>query len=491
MSGRALQIFGLTIARTTSLPRAVGGLHLFGLTVIRTKQLSPVDGQGGGWARWVGWPVVREPFAGAWSQNEEARLEDILTFAAVYACVTLIATDIAKMLCRVVARDGEGIWNESDSPPWAVRVLAKPNRYQNRVDFFTSWFLSLLLHGNTYVLKARDARTVVSAMYVLDPGRVRVLVAPDGSVFYELQVDNLANVPPDPVTGKGVIIPASEIMHDRINPLYHPLVGVSPIYACGMAALQGIRIQQNATRFFANGSKPGGVLTAPGEVSQETADRIKVYWDSNFSGENIGKVAVLGNGLAYQGMSISANESQLIQQLRWTAENVCTAYRVPPYMIGVGPPPNYNNIEALNMAYYSQCLQEKVERAELVLDDGLELNDPYGTEFDIDDLLRMDSKTQMSVIKEGVGAGVMKPNEGRLKLNLSPVTGGDTPYLQNQNWSLEALDKRENAPAPPPALPALPTAGPRPPAAREPAPAMDERTLIALCRKAWEECPAA
>jgi phage portal protein BeeE len=37
----------------------------------------------------------------------------------------------------------------------------------------------------------------------------------------------------------------------------------------------------------------------------------------------------------------------------------------------------------------------------------------------------------------------MKPNEARLKENLPPVEGGDTPYLQQQNWSLAQLDKRD------------------------------------------------
>ncbi len=55
----------------------------------------------------------------------------------------------------------------------------------------------------------------------------------------------------------------------------------------------------------------------------------------------------------------------------------------------------------------------------------------------------MDSLTMMQTIQQGIGAGVLKPNEGRADLNLLPVTGGDTPYLQQQNYSLEALAKRD------------------------------------------------
>jgi hypothetical protein len=52
-------------------------------------------------------------------------------------------------------------------------------------------------------------------------------------------------------------------------------------------------------------------------------------------------------------------------------------------MVGIGQPPTYNNIEALNQAYYSQCLQSLIESIELLLDEGLELPKPLGTEFEL------------------------------------------------------------------------------------------------------------
>jgi HK97 family phage portal protein len=423
-----VQIFGLTIARTKSLE-------------LQTKSvptaLTSVDNRGG----W--WPIVREPFAGAWQRNEEITVDTVLTYGAVFACVTLIASDISKMRLRLVELDGNGIWIETENPAYSP-VLRRPNRFQNRIQFIESWVLSKLNHGNTYVLKQRDQRNVVTALYVLDPTRTRPLVAPDGGVYYALKKDAISQI------GDDVIVPASEIIHDRMNCFFHPLVGLSPIYACGLAALQGTKIQNNSTLFFANGSQPGGVLTAPGPIQQATADRVKAKWETEFGGaSNFGKVAVLGDGLKYEPMMMKFIDAQLIEQLKWTGENVCTCFRVPSYMVGIGPPPNYNNIEALNQQYYAQGLQYLVEGIELNLDEGLELKKPFGTEFDLDDLLRMDSATMMSTIKEGIGAAVMTPNEGRKKLNLGPKKGGDTPYLQQQNYSIAALDRRDKAaPAP-------------------------------------------
>jgi phage portal protein BeeE len=49
----------------------------------------------------------------------------------------------------------KGIWTETDSPAFSP-VLRKPNRYQNRIQFWESWILSKLTRGNAYVLKERD-----------------------------------------------------------------------------------------------------------------------------------------------------------------------------------------------------------------------------------------------------------------------------------------------------------------------------------------------
>jgi HK97 family phage portal protein len=221
-----------------------------------------------------------------------------------------------------------------------------------------------------------------------------------------------------------------------------------------LPAIQGLRIQNSSTQFFANGSNPGGILTAPGAISDETAARLKQHWEQNYTGVNVGKIAVLGDGLKYEKMAVNAVDAQLIEQLKWTAETVCSCYHVPAYMVGVGAPPNYNNIEALNQQYYTQCLQALIEAIELLLDEGLELPAPYGTEMDLDGLLRMDTATQYKAIADGISGAFLTPNEGRRKLDLPPVKGGDSPYMQQQNFSLAALDQPTPPTDPAPATPA-------------------------------------
>ena len=392
--------------------------------------VAPVDNRGG----W--WPWVREPHTGAWQKNEEWCADTVAAYHAVYACITLISADIGKMPFSTVREDQNGIWVPFNDQRY--KVLRKPNPYQNHIQFKEWWITSKLFRGNAYGLKERASNGEVKAIYVLDPTRVQVLVSTDGSVYYQLGQDDLNGQPEASVT-----VPASEIIHDRMNCLFHPLVGVSPLYASGLAASQGMKIQNDSDKFFANGANPGGVLTAPGAISDETAKRLKARWDTDYTGSNAGKVAVLGDGLKFEPMRMTAVDAQLIEQLRWTAEVVCSTFHVPAYKIGVGTMPTYNNIDAQNKDYYSQCLQSLIENMELCIDEGLEFEQGAGVELDLDVLFRMDSATQIDTLGKGVSGRIMTNNEARKRLNLGPITGGDTIYMQQQDYSMAAIAARD------------------------------------------------
>lgn len=404
-------------------------MRILGLTITREKAMAPVAPRSGGW-----WPIIREGFAGAWQQNVEVKFDAVLSNHADFSCRTLIASDIGKLRIKLVLKQGE-IWQETTNPAYSP-VLRKPNHFQTRQQFMECWVFSKLQRGNTYVLKQRDGRGVVTRLYVLDPNLVTPLIAEDGSVFYQLSADPLASIE------ESIVVPAREIIHDRFNCFFHPLVGLSPIYAGGLAAMHGLAIQNMSASFFQNGAQPGGILTAPGAISDETAARLKATWEANYGGKNRGRVAVVGDNLKYEAMTAKAVDSQLLEQLKWTAEVVCSTYHVPPYKAGVGAAPTYNNIQALNVEYYSQCLQALIEAIEACLDEGLGMDGvTMGTELDLDGLLRMDSVTQMEVLDKG--KSIMTPDEQRKKLDLPPVDGGDVVYRQQQDYSLAALAKRD------------------------------------------------
>jgi HK97 family phage portal protein len=399
----------------------------------------------GGW-----WPIIREPFTGAWQRNITWSRETVLAHFAVYACINRIANDIGNMPWRITEVDGNGIWHPVDISSKSP-VLRRPNRYQNDIQFRQWWAMSKLTHGNTYVLLGRDNRGEVVNEYILDPCGAQVLVSPDGSVFYQFQTDNLTGI-----TESQVAIPASEIIHDRMNCLYHPLVGTSPLFACGASAALGLKMQEDSALFFSNGANPGGVLTAPGAISDETAKELKAGWNANYQGANAGKIAVLGDGLKFEAMRMNYRDAQLIEQLKFNAEMICSVYGVPPFKIGLGTIPAGMKVPDMELLYYNNALHTPIEEMERCQDDALKLDGAdRRTELDTDTLLRMDPATFADVQIKLTSGAINTPNESRRALNKPPLVGGDTVYMQQQDFPLDQVRLNKIEPPAPVAAPVV------------------------------------
>lgn len=383
--------------------------------------------------------TIFEFFGGAWQRDiAVSPCENLLAIAAVSRCINLIADDIGKLRIKLVELK-EGIWQERTDPSPAFQpVLRKPNRYQTRIQFLQQWMVSKLLHGNTYVYKERDGKGNVVALYVLDPKKVSPLVTPDGDVYYRCGADNLTQTP-----GGYAGLHHSEIIHDRAFCPFHPLCGVPPLYSVARTGTQSLKMQANAERFFANMSRPSGQLTSPTTINPDTAKRLKEQFEQNFAGANIGRLLVSGDGLKYEPMTVDFEQSQFIEQMGFTVEDIARGFGVPLYKLSAGKNPTFTNVGAMNQDYYSQALQIHIEAIELLLDEGLALPMDRGIELDLAALLRMDQEALSKFVDTGIKGAFMTPNEGRAMFNLPPKTGGNELYLQQQNFSLPALMKRD------------------------------------------------
>lgn len=397
----------------------------------RKKSYQTVQSGSNGWNPMF----VNEPYSGAWQKNDELTLKDNASFYAVFACVSLISKDIGK-LPVLLKKQQQGVKVLAQTPLDLQRIWSKPNNYQNWQQFQENWTTSLLLRGNTYIFKQRDVFGQLMRLVVLNPDRVTPLVDDSGNVFYQLSNDNLTQT-------TSTIVPASEIIHDRINCFYHPLVGLTPIMACAAASAQGLSILENAKNFFKNNSRPGGILMAPGPIDKDKAQEIQNRWNQKYSGAGFGTTAVVGDNMQYTTIGMSASDSQLIEQLGMSASIVATAFNVPPFKIGIASVPG-GKVSDHNEIYYSDCLQAYIEARENLLDDGLGLI-ALGVEafLDIEVLIRMDSGSKITYYKDGIGSAIFTPNEARKALGYLPVPGGDSPLIQQQNYSLEALAKRD------------------------------------------------
>lgn len=377
-------------------------------------------------------PIVREPYTGAWQLNDSITTESALSNPSVFGCVSAISADIGKIAPPLLLEeDAQGFWFEKSNPAYTP-VLRTPNRYQTAQQFHEQVVLSLLLHGNAYLLKNRDDRGVVNQLYVLDPARVKVLVAPDGSVYYELQPNDLAGIAAS--ADPPVIAPAREIIHVRINCFFHPLMGISPLYAVAGAVAQAQAIQSSSSAFFTNGGRSPFALVAPTKLDPLSAERAKA---EALKFKTSGTM-VLELGMQIVPMPTTAADTQLIAQLGWTEETIAKCFRFPINLLNSAKQPPYANAEASQLQYKA-CLEPYMVAIANGLTTGLELPLYLKIEFDDTLLMWMDTATRTKAAKDAIVAG-MSPNEVRETYwDLPPVEGGELPYLQQQNKPVSDL----------------------------------------------------
>lgn len=431
-----MQLFGLDISRAK--PAGV---------VAAEKALVPVNNS-------RGWFTIFEPFTGAWQRNKEEKVETVLTYPTLYACLDSISSDIGKLPFTIRRMNPNKVWVTVENQ--YSELLDRPNHYQTPQQFRECWILSKLIHGQTYVLIERNNRGEPVGLYILDALRVLPLVADNGEVFYQINYPDAASLLPPDYPGTMLIIPASEIIHDRMNTFHHQLIGIPPVCAAHWPAVKNLKILRNSTNFFSNGANPGGILTAPAGMSEKDADAVKAYWNNEFSNDKSGNVAVIGADMKFASFAFKSADSQMVEQMRYSDEQICQPFGVPPFIVGIGSIPAGLKADDMMGLYYQRALQKHIEAMEALLNKGLGIPEPMTVELDLEPLLRMDPQRRAEVWGKLANDGIATPNESRLPFNLAPLEGGDTVYMQQQDYPLDQVRQNKIAQSAPPPEPEPP-----------------------------------
>jgi HK97 family phage portal protein len=435
------------------------GRRMFGraLAALGLARAVPADGVAVHWPGGGSGLGDRGP-PGSWQMGTNTGWhspEALMAFSAVYTCVKIISEDVAKLPVQVFRIDADTGARQLQRNDYYAQLMRRPNDYQTGPDFMQLFMASYLYRGNAYAYTPRNGRGEVSEMHVLDPRAVQPYVEPEtGAIFYRCGQNVLAGIKP------GTMIPDRFMIHHR-SPLLasYPLIGLTPIFAAAQAASVGIHILTSSQKLFSNQSRPGGVLTAPGRISKDTAQRLKDEWDTGYTGERYGKTAVLPEGLKWETMTMTAQDAELIAQLRFSVEEVGRAFRVPPFMLGDTTKTTYRNSEQLGRMYLTGCLGFHLEAVEQRFARAFEFPIDWELRFDLAALLRAEIDVRFTAYTQALNAGWMTPNEVRAGEGLEPKEGGDEPHLQMQYIPLSQSGKT------------LPPAGDAPGGSDNPAPA--------------------
>ena len=279
-------------------------------------------------------------------------------------------------------------------------------------DWIAQIMRSLLLAGNAWglVTSRVGAGLRPSQIELISPHRVTVQVATDGAVTYRLD---------------GRKIDRDDLWHLPAYPWPGSLLGLSPIAHCAQSVGVGLAAEKFGAKFFGDGATPSGLLTTDQRLSTEQAEQLSAVWNAYFNNRyGQRRVAVLGDGAKFQPVSVRPEESQFLDTQRFTVQQICRVFGIPPEMVGAdsGNSLTYANVEQRSLDFLTYTISPWLVRLETALIDLV----PRGqyVKFNAGGLLRTDLKTRYEAHEIGLRAGFLTIGEVRELEDREPLPAG-------------------------------------------------------------------
>jgi HK97 family phage portal protein len=353
----------------------------------------------------------------------------VLALSAAWACVNLLAGTIASLPLMVYRTDRNGRRTVANDHPLYRVLHDSPNADQTALDFWEFVCACLEMHGNAYceIERGNDGRVIALSPPML-PELMQVRRGGNDDLEYRWTDGSRQRTATQ-----------STILHIR-GFGGSPLGGLSTLsfgrQAFGMAGA----INRAAQGMFSNGVRPTGVMSSDKAFSAEQRKMAEDLLQQKYSGAmNAGVPMLLDNGLKWESISINPEDAQMLESRAFSVEEICRFFGVPPHMVGHTEKVTSwgTGLEQQTLGFQKFTLRRRLKRIEQALEKQLltprDRSDGITIEFNLEGLLRADSKSRAEFYNAGLQNGWFTINEVRALENMPPVEGGDVPRMQMQN----------------------------------------------------------
>lgn len=344
-------------------------------------------------------------------------VESAMTFAAVFACVRVLAESVASLpliLYRRQADDGKS--RATDHPLYPLLHDA-PNDEMSSLQLIEAMMANVVLWGNGCSRLVIDNTGRVRELWPLLSRYLRIeRDRASGELIYRYDAPDLKQA-----------FRRWEIFHVAGLSL-NGIGGLSVIGYMRRAIGIGLTMDVATENFYGNGARPGIVLKYPGVLSEPAKEGLRDSWVADHGGpENINRPAVLEEGMELDTYGMPLDDAQFIERAKFQAEEVARMFRVQPHKIGILDRATFSNIEHQGLEFVTDSLRpwlvrfEKRTALDLLLAE--ERRDLYA-EFLVDALLRGDTLSRYQAYAISRQWGWHSPDDVRAKENENPLPGG-------------------------------------------------------------------
>lgn len=372
-----------------------------------------------------GWQVST-PQTSTVSNAQSYSPENGLQISTVWACVDLLSRSIASLPIHTYLIEADGSKTRDTKCNLNYIVNVSPNYSMTPFEFWQTMVMHWALRGNAYALIVRKTDKTVKALYPLNPDQMQVFQNDHGNIIYQYYDKNskVAQYKPE------------QILHWKC--LGNGLIGLSKLDYMRASITESALSQETAVDLYRNRGKVNGILSASATVNK--AQKVEIAEAFQAARQSNG-IPVLPCGLDFKQMALSPADTQLLETRKFTVEELCRWFSVPPALINTDGGAAGSNIEQVTANFYKNTILPICRSLEQAIMKRLPcLEEKYNHEvsFYLPFLLRATDKDRSAMNAQAVQNGWKTRNEVRIEENLPPMPDGDELTCQN---NLVPLDK--------------------------------------------------
>lgn len=352
--------------------------------------------------------------------------------SAVYACVRVISETVSSLPLGVFRRDGRDKSEVRQHP--TAKLLRRPNGAVSSITFWEHMMYSVLLWGNAYALiEFEGARPV--RLSRIDPNRIAPL-APlakeiGDTIVYAYQRRD----------GARIELPGNEVLH-VMGLSEDGLSGVPVIAKHRETVALSMATLEYGARFFGNSARPAGVVERPADAAAMSPEGLKRFRESFaevYQGlDNAHRTAILEEGMTFKALSMPNEDAQFLETRRFQVEEIARMFRVPLHLIQDLSRATFSNVEQQAIDFVVHTIRPWLKKIEHEVNRKLfrdsEQDDMF-VSFNVDALLRGDSKTRAEVYTAGINGGWWSINDIRAMENQNGIGPEGDKHLRPLNMT--------------------------------------------------------
>ena len=346
--------------------------------------------------------------------------------AAVFRCVDIISKTMASLPLNLFIKEENGARKYEENPLYNLLYML-PNEYTTRYEFMQMGVANLLLTRGMYVKIKRNTRGEIVSLWNIPTLNVtddRATEQIDYITVYDARSSTSENL----YKGDFLFVPSFRFSSD--------IASEDPI-AIAASVLGLINTADAYSKMAMSGANPGGFVTYPGQMSDESYERFKSTFQENYAGaHNAGKWLFLEEGAVAKEFDRDMTKNQVLEVRKWAVSEVCRIFGVPPHMCMDMEHATFSNIEQQSMEYVRDCIEPLCVRLEQAFyRDFLSLRQKRYCyfKFNLNSLLRGDTATRTQYYHSARNDGWMNGNEIRALEDMNGMGAEGEIYCINGN----------------------------------------------------------